>query len=122
MSTRCVVKVINNGRSIDLYHHCDGYPEGVGFCLLKLMKKYSESDYLDANWIVNKMIKNGRFETTFYNHSDIDYYYEMDFDKREVKCMSVDNWGDVMKILEHINLEYKEEDDVNIEEELMEVV
>ena len=122
MSTRCVVKVINNGQVVNLYHHCDGYPEGVGFCLLKLMKKYKENETADACWFVNKMVKNGRFEVTFYNHSDIEYYYEMNFDKMDVKCMSVDNWGDVMKILEHINLQYKEEDDVGIEQELMEAV
>ena len=45
MSTRAVVKIINGKKSMELYHHCDGYPEGLGCFLLKEMKKVQD-EYL----------------------------------------------------------------------------
>ena len=55
MSTRCQVKVISRGKEVMLYHHCDGYPEGVGYCLLKLLKK--NEDGWRASELVTTMIK-----------------------------------------------------------------
>jgi len=98
-----------------LYHHCDGYPEGVGYCLLKILKMYKG---WGASILVNQMIKKGNFEITFGRHNDIEYYYELNFDKEVVNCMEVDNWGDSMEILRHIDLQYDSEKDVNVDEEI----
>ena len=116
MSTRCQIKVIVDQKEIMLYHHCDGYPEGVGFCLLKLMNKHKQGT--SARWIVNDMIKKGDFELTFGNHADIEYYYERDFSKDVVTCMAVDNWSGKMECLQIINLEYNEEKDCQVDEAL----
>lgn len=118
MSTRSQIKVIANGKDLMLYHHCDGYPEGVGYCLLKILKKYDNG--CRASDLVMKMINKGDFEITFGNHCDIEYYYELDFDKKQVNCMSVNNWGDKMEILEHITLIYNEEKDVMVDEQIFE--
>ena len=118
MSTRCQVKVICNGKDLMLYHHCDGYPEGVGYCLLKILKKYGNG--CRASDLVMKMINRGDFEITFGNHCDIEYYYELDFDKVKVNCMAVNNWGDTMEIEEHIDLVYDEEKDVMVDEAIFE--
>lgn len=118
MSTRCQVKVIANKKSVMLYHHFDGYPEGVGFCLLKILEKSKNNRY--ASELVNRMITKGDFEITFENHCDIEYYYELNFDKKQVNCMSVDNWGKTMEILEHIDLVYDEEKDVMVDEQIFE--
>ena len=64
------------------------------------------------------MVSQGNFDITFGKHCDIEYYYELDFDKEQVLCMEVDNWGNVMKIIRHIDLVYDEEKDVNVEEQL----
>ena len=122
MSTRSVVKVINNGKSIELYHHCDGYPEGVGYCLLKIMEEYKTDEYSDINSLVMKMITKGNFEVTFYNHCDIEYFYELNFDKKQVNCMAVNNWNKTMEILEHIDLVYDKEKDAMVDEEIFEGV
>lgn len=116
MSTRSQVKVIARGKEVMLYHHCDGYPEGVGFCLLKILKKNHNGWREDE--LVSRMVRKGNFEITFGKHCDIEYYYELNFDKEQVICMEVNNWGDTMEIIKHIDLQYDEEKDVNIEEEL----
>lgn len=118
MSTRCQVKVIANGKELMLYHHCDGYPEGVGYCLLKILKKYGNGCW--ASNLVMKMINRGNFEITFGNHCDIEYYYELNFDKLQVNCMEVNNWEDKMEILRHIDLVYDEEKDVMVDEQIFE--
>lgn len=118
MSTRCQVEVIANGKSVMLYHHCDGYPEGVGYCLLKILDKSKEK--WRSSELVNKMITRGDFEITFGNHCDIEYYYELNFDKKKVNCMAVNNWGDTMEIEEHIDLVYDKEKDVMVDEAIFE--
>ena len=118
MSTRSQVKVICNGKSVMLYHHWDGYPEGVGYCLLKILKKVENKRWVDE--YINKMITRGNFEITFVNHCDIEYYYELDFDKQQVNCMAINNWNGTMEIEQHIDLVYDEEKDCNVDEEIFE--
>ena len=115
MSTRCQVKVICNGQSIMLYHHCDGYPEGVGYCLLKILKLIK--DKRRSPFVINDMVKKGDFEITFFNHADIEYYYEIDFDKQIVSCAEVDCWEKTMEILRIIDLVYDKEKDVGVDEQ-----
>ena len=116
MSTRSQIKVIARGKEVMLYHHSDGYPEGVGYCLLKLLQK-NHNGWL-ASEIVTNMVRNGRFEITFGKHSDIEYYYELNFDKEQVLCMEVNNWGKTMEIIRHIDLVYDADKDVMVDEEL----
>lgn len=119
MSTRCQVKVITMKDDLMLYHHCDGYPEGVGYCLLKLMDRFEDTKgFWSADDIVNDMIKKGNFEITIGNHSDIEYLYEMDFLAREVRCYAVNNWNSTMEIEERIPLKYNKDKDVNVDEEI----
>ena len=119
MSTRCQVKVITNKDDLMLYHHCDGYPEGVGYCLLKLMDRFEDTKgFWSADDIINDMIKKGYFEITLGNHSDIEYLYEMDFLAREVRCYAVNNWNSTMEIEERIPLKYNKDKDVNVDEEI----
>lgn len=120
MSTRCQVEVIANGLSVMLYHHCDGYPEGVGYCLERIIR--FKREFYSASDLINRMVKKGKFEITFGNHSDIEYFYELNFDKHEVNCMAVNNWGDTMEILERIPLKYDPEKDVHVDKEIFEGV
>lgn len=117
MSTRCQVKIIQDDSEILLYHHCDGYPEGVGFCLLKLIDKYK-------NWwaseLATKMVREGNFEVSLDYHLDIEYLYEMDLDRGVVTCKAVDNWEGDMKVLETIPLVYDKDKDVHVADEMFE--
>ena len=119
MSTRCQVKIITTKDDLMLYHHCDGYPEGVGFCLLKLMDMFTDTKgFWREEDILNDMIKKGYFEITLGNHNDIEYLYEMDFLAREVRCYAVNNWEGTMEIEKTIKLKYNKETDVNVDEEI----
>ena len=39
MSTRAHIRIYDSGGCIQLYHHCDGYPEGIGRDLKSVLDK-----------------------------------------------------------------------------------
>ena len=94
MSTRCCIKVVRNvGEAgigeVMLYHHHDGYPEGVGIDLKNRSKNWvSYYDFWDMDQIVNSLIKdqNDEYEFTGYDHTDIEYLYTIDCNNRTIKC------------------------------------
>ena len=105
MSTRAQIRIKNEYGYIDLYHHHDGYPEGVGTDLKKYLDEIPKGWY--AHWnvklIANDLVKgklkdpycgidgkDDSYEVTFGFHSDIDYAYLIDCSKRELKCFYVD--------------------------------
>lgn len=113
MSTRCNIKIIDKDCEVILYHHHDGYPAGVGADLFdKFNAKLKDKNcYLSAEDIANSLIKDPKddeYEWTSDIHGDIEYLYEIDLVKRELRCFPVDwtgeNW-DVMKKGEPIDLE-----------------
>lgn len=117
MSTRCQVKILQDDSEILLYHHCDGYPEGVGFCLLKLMERCK--DWF-AGELATKMVREGNFEVSARYHLDIEYLYEMDLNSGRVRCFAVDNWEGDMRILDTIRLVYDKDKDVHVADEMFE--
>ena len=45
MSTRATIKIVKKGRKpVWMYHHCDGYPDGVG---VELLVKHASEHVLD---------------------------------------------------------------------------
>lgn len=89
MRTRASIIIKQNKRNIDLYHHFDGYPDGIGSDLKEYLKG-------EANWyiecIANELVKgmaiendNG-YEVACGVHGDIDYLYIIDCDNKELKC------------------------------------
>lgn len=94
MSTRCNIKLIEKDRTIWLYHHHDGYPRYLGaFLLTKYHNTFQNNDrYIDIYDIANELIKDSKddeFELTSGMHGDIEYLYEIDVDKREIRCFEV---------------------------------
>ena len=97
MSTRCCIKVVHKFGDITkeclLYHHHDGYPEGVGVDLVNRSKSWSTA-YMtpkktwDMDDIVNSLIKdtNDEYEYTVFNHTDIEYLYTIDCNDMTIKC------------------------------------
>lgn len=89
MSTRCQIKVTYLQQSLLIYHHWDGYPEGVGFDLIKRQKQLKT---WNGNVITNELVKdkedNG-YEIAFQVHTDLDYWYEIDCNRKTIRCWKV---------------------------------
>lgn len=90
MSTRCQIKITYKNQSILIYHHWDGYPEGVGKALVKIQKQAVKT--WNGNTFVNELVKcandNG-YEVAFNIHTDLDYWYEINCDFKTIKCWKV---------------------------------
>ena len=108
MSTRCNIIIkdarYGDGRVI-LYHHCDGYPEGVGVQLRKVLACYNGEHFPTEGRavysIANRLVKDQtglndkEYEITTCVHSDIDFLYEITFDYEgsTLKCYEYwDEW------------------------------
>ena len=92
MSTRCEIFIKQNlGKGnlkvVKLYHHHDGYPEGVGLDLLRRSKKWGKKGW-NIDEITNALIKDikDEYEFTAFNHIDIDYAYFINCDNMTIKC------------------------------------
>ena len=90
MSTRSEILVKCSFGQCKLYHHHDGYIEGVGFDLFQRFfstkeegfnRKYG-TPHIDD--IVNTLVKDAKdeYEVTVAKHTDIEYFYEIDVDKK----------------------------------------
>jgi hypothetical protein len=107
MSTRCDIIIKDYGTyegkawkvQSKLYHHHDGYPEGVGAFLIKeVLPKLEKSNNISCDDISNSLIKHkedNEFECTAYNHVDIEYRYIIDIPKKEIRCLKghYSNWN-----------------------------
>lgn len=92
MSTRCNILIKHTGyNDIILYHHHDGYPQGVGYDLHCRLKK------IEGRWyetdIANNLVKDteDEYEITSCIHGDIDYLYTIDCNTKTLKCNKM-NW------------------------------
>ena len=118
MGTRSVIRVQEaweneNGKKKtikhDIYHHYDGYIEGVGFTLLDIFlnKDTKKLDiYADIDHVANFLIKDKKnidntFEITAYNHTDIEYFYLIDVNTKTIEAWHVNNWSGRMKKYKH---------------------
>lgn len=93
MSTRCNIIVKAKGNKITLYHHWDGYIEGVGQDLVNKLKPFFDSNN-KCYWsdVVNMLVKNKEdegYEITSRIHGDIEYLYTIDTDKKTIKVQTV---------------------------------
>lgn len=97
MSTRCNIIIKRKGYKAILYHHFDGYLEGVGQDLVNKL-----SDVQNWNWddIANCLLKDRHddgYELTSCIHGDIEYLYTIDVEKQTIKYQTVsydynNNW------------------------------
>lgn len=96
MATRSVVIVKDNDKENWIYHHWDGYPEGVGFDLVKRSKKFkSYEDKWYGDDITNKLVKDttDSYEITNGYHTDIDFLYVIDCQEEKIKCFRITKYG-----------------------------
>lgn len=118
MSTRASIIITpeNRGNRIYLYHHCDGYPLGVGTSLKKTLEKdfkyywfessianhlvkggavsmYKKSKIVDGDFIL-EFDENGQyipitdntFEISNCVHGDVDYVYVINCKFKTLRC------------------------------------
>lgn len=104
MSTRCTILIKNESEKeeVRLYHHHDGYPEGVGESLKRFLEKkiakhlWSVSQW-DVYQMANQLIKGEckyrdeadpdmGYELTSGQHGDENYGYIIDCDKKQLLC------------------------------------
>lgn len=100
MSTRCNILIKGHwtNKTICLYHHHDGYPEGVGEDLRKRVIKFSQEckNFIKgyALTFINELLndKEDEYELTFDIHGDIDYLYFLDWKTLTLRCYEVRDW------------------------------
>lgn len=89
MSTRSNIIVLIDEQKIVLYHHHDGYVEGVGFDLVERMNRVLYNEWQNADDLLNDLLKDKNDEYEFSTasglHGDIEYLYEVDCEARTVK-------------------------------------
>ena len=101
MSTRCniIIKDRYNEKAI-LYHHHDGYPEGVGHDLRGFLdKKFQGYWFPWAMGLANSMVKNKcgmhdeEYEFASTIATDIEFLYVVNLKAKTVRCYRVE-WGE----------------------------
>ena len=118
MSTRATIKLTYQaGNTIQLYHHCDGYPEYMGkllesFCNTAFFMKYSAG--IDtAMYNLLKMEKHFEFEDDKIRHGDIEYiwYVKLEEDGYEITYTEINpKFDELMKIQNQDEYEQKEKE------------
>ena len=94
MSTRATILIREkNEPDVHIYHHCDGYPEGVGSDLKHYLNSLKNYEW-NANDIANALIKGGAiddngYELTSCQHGDEEYAYLIDCDNKTLTCYSI---------------------------------
>lgn len=93
MSTRAHIEVRQGKKKNYIYHHCDGYPSGVGMELKDELEKKHFFDK-DKQFGIRKttnMICNidSQYRVDSGFHGDEDYYYVVDCDNRTLTCYDV---------------------------------
>lgn len=93
MSTRSHIEVCKGNKKKYIYHHCDGYPSGVG---MELKEALEDNHFFDkdkqfgiiktTNMICN-IDSQYRVDEGF--HGDEEYYYVVDCDNRTLTCYEV---------------------------------
>ena len=83
MSTRASIRITEGDGQILLYHHCDGYPEGVGSELKDFLK---DRRYWDAERIASGLARGYPYECAICLHGDEEYVYVIDCDQKTLTC------------------------------------
>ena len=90
MSTRATIKIVKKGKDdLWMYHHSDGYPDGVGCELLEFLSNIGDENW-NQNYISNRINnENSSYEFTSGQHGDEEYAYLIDCDAHTLKCYSI---------------------------------
>lgn len=105
MSTRATILIRQESRNAHfrIYHHTDGYPDGIGADIKRVLDK---TNSWCACCIANDMLKglNGfdeHYELTFCQHGDEEYAYLIDCDNKQLTCYKI-GWDEFVWRKENI--------------------
>ena len=118
MSTRAHIIIKDGSEKHYLYHHFDGYPEGVGAELRNIFKNLTDEERFDGaddfcQWISDHY--NGYEYEDYGLHGDEDYVYVIDFLYNKFTCYD-HGYDESEEDLHEVVFEepiYEEEDNVN---------
>jgi hypothetical protein len=91
MSTRANIIVKERHGQILLYHHCDGYPEGVGVELKTFLGRYKwwSAETIARGLVTMKDEWNSYpYQPSICKHGDVEYVYVIDCEKKTLTCYS----------------------------------
>lgn len=95
MSTRCHIVIKKEGFDrMYVYHHCDGYPSGVGADLVDMLKDYKFNDWTPSALARYIEDTDSGYEIDTDIHGDEDYIYEINCDNMTLKCYSADYYDE----------------------------
>jgi len=87
MCTRANIVIQDGAKRIYLYHHSDGYPDGIGVELDIFMQgRYFQTAEECAEAIIG--IENDNYELTTEIHGDIEFLYTIDLVKKTILCQA----------------------------------
>lgn len=90
MSTRCHVIVEKGNNKTYLYHHCDGYPEGVGAELKDFIIHANTKVFSTIEEFCNNLIDySDEYRIDAYCHGDEEYIYTINLDSNQLTCYDV---------------------------------
>lgn len=101
MSTRCNVIIKDENTKVQLYHHHDGYPEGVGQNLTEYMEEIKKLPQNESSKILSTPLSLAKWlcdedredeyelEREVYLHGDIEYLYVIDLGEGTIVCYEV---------------------------------
>lgn len=93
MSTRCHIFIKQAEKEIPMYHHHDGYPDGVGVELKDILKALSESGKLSfAEIVTGILLYDDEYEVEPCRciHGDEEYIYYIDVGDTSVRLTCKD--------------------------------
>ena len=93
MSTRSHIEVRKGKIKNYIYHHCDGYPSGVGMELKEELEKkhfFDKDKNLNVVKVSNMIYSiDSQYEPDEGFHGDEEYYYVVDCNNRTLTCYKV---------------------------------
>ena len=97
MSTRATILIKESSRTKYVYHHCDGYPEGIGSDMQSYLNTLEDKDWT-IDHILNDMLSghvlldNG-YEDNESIHGDEEFVYVIDCLEKKIHCY-IHHWDD----------------------------
>lgn len=86
MSTRAHIKVTEGQESVYIYHHCDGYPDGVGIDVENCLESigfFDKSQTQDLGTVVSNICEiDDGYRVDEGIHGDEEYLYVVDINER----------------------------------------